>query len=76
MLENQSVTTEREQFKKTSALLKKSSKKWMIRWSWVETHTGVFGSQVANSLAKKNTQMSSMNQQFLRVSQTKVSRTT
>ena len=32
----------------------------MIRWSWVETHTGVFGSQVANSLAKKNTQMSSM----------------
>ena len=53
LLENKNLTTERVQLKKIRALLKKISWKLKVRWSCVETHTGVFGNQVANSLAKK-----------------------
>ena len=53
LLESHNVTTKQLHLKKICSLFKKTARKLKIRWSWVELHTGVFGSQVANSLAKK-----------------------
>ena len=53
LLGGQNISTNRKEYRETVEAFKRASRKWKIRWSWVEPHTGNLGNQIADSLAKK-----------------------